>query len=118
MLLQHEEYQSSFDQAIACMVECEHCADACMGEAEMKKCARMCMDTAEGCRSLATLMVRGSYVIAPHAKACAEVCEACASECEKHDMDHCKKCAEACRTAAKAYRQIAGVKEAAHSCCQ
>lgn len=48
MLLQHEEYQSSFDKAIACMVECEHCAEACMGNPEMKKCDHMCLDTAEG----------------------------------------------------------------------
>jgi hypothetical protein len=34
MLLQHEEYQSSFDKAIACMVECEHCAEACRTAAE------------------------------------------------------------------------------------
>lgn len=48
MLLQHEEYQSSLDKAIACMVECEHCAEACMGNPEMKKCDRMYLDTAEG----------------------------------------------------------------------
>ncbi len=42
MLLQHEEYQSNFDKFMACMVECEHCAEACMGTANMKKCARMC----------------------------------------------------------------------------
>ena len=109
MLLQHEKYQSSFDKAIACMVECEHCAEACMGNSEMSKCARMCLDTAEGCRSLATLMVRGSYFIAPHAEACAEACETCANECDKHSSSHCTKCAEACRTAAEAYRQIAKV---------
>lgn len=109
MLLNHEEYQSSLDKAMACAVECEHCAQACMGKPDMVKCARMCLDTGESCRSLATLMVRGSYFIAPMANACAEICEACATECEKHDMDHCKKCIESCRTAAKAYRQIASV---------
>ncbi len=31
MLLTHEEYQSSFDVAMRCVVECEHCAEACMG---------------------------------------------------------------------------------------
>ena len=109
MLLNHERYQSSFDKAMACAVECEHCAEACMGNPDMVKCARLCLDTGETCRSLATLMVRGSYVITPLANACAEICEACASECEKYDMEHCKKCAQACRTAAEAYRKIAGV---------
>jgi len=35
MLLNHEQYQSSFDIAMACAVECEHCAEACMGQPEM-----------------------------------------------------------------------------------
>ncbi|MGG6239342.1 four-helix bundle copper-binding protein [filamentous cyanobacterium CCP3] len=107
MLLNHEKYQSSFDEAMACVVECEHCAEACMGQAEMVKCARMCLDTGDSCRTLATFMVRGSYFIAPLANACAEICEACATECEKHDMEHCQKCAQACRTAANTYRRIA-----------
>jgi hypothetical protein len=106
MLLNHEKYQSSFDKAIACAVECEHCADACTGNPDMIKCVHMCLDTGETCRSLATLMVRGSYFIAPLAKACAEICEACANECEKYDMEHCQKCAEACRTAVETYRHI------------
>ncbi|MDY7021073.1 MAG: four-helix bundle copper-binding protein [Cyanobacteriota bacterium] len=106
MLLNHEQYQSSFDKAMACAVECEHCAEACTGNPDMIKCARICLDTGETCRSLAILMVRGSYFIAPLAKACAEICDACANECEKHDMDHCKKCAEACRTAVETYHHI------------
>jgi len=109
MLLNHEKYQSSFDKAMACAVECEHCAEACTGQPEMVKCARMCLDTADSCRMLATFMVRGSYFIAPLAKACAEICETCASECDSHDMDHCQKCAQACRSAAEVYRQIASV---------
>jgi hypothetical protein len=107
MLLNHEQYQSSFDIAMACAVECEHCAEACMGQPEMMKCSRMCLDTSESCRMLATFMVRGSYFIAPLASACAEICETCAQECEKHDMDHCKKCARSCREAAEVYRKIA-----------
>ncbi|MBD2729377.1 four-helix bundle copper-binding protein [Nostoc sp. FACHB-892] len=27
---------------------------------------------------------------------CAEACDRCASECEKHDNDHCKRCAQSC----------------------
>ena len=25
---------------------------------------------------------------------CADICDACAKECEKYDMKHCKKCAQ------------------------
>ena len=106
MLLNHEQYQSSFDKAMDCAVECEHCAEACTGQPDMVKCARMCLDTAESCRTLATFMVRGSYFIAPLAKACAEICDTCAQECENHDMEHCQKCARSCREASGMYRQI------------
>ncbi|MBW4423375.1 MAG: hypothetical protein KME50_02645 [Nostoc desertorum CM1-VF14] len=27
---------------------------------------------------------------------CAEACDRCVSECEKHDNDHCKRCAASC----------------------
>ena len=31
-------------------------------------------------------------------KLCADICDACAKECERHmDMDHCQLCAQLCR---------------------
>ncbi|MHB8898378.1 MAG: four-helix bundle copper-binding protein [Thermoguttaceae bacterium] len=36
-----------------------------------------------------------------------KTCDACADECEKHDMEHCRKCAEACRRCAEECRQMA-----------
>lgn len=109
MLLTHSEYQSSFDVAIYCAVECEHCAEACMGSPDMVKCARFCLDCAEICRTSGIYMVRGSYFISHLAQACAAICEACAGECDKHKAEHCQKCAKACRQAAEAYRKIADV---------
>ncbi|MDB9527920.1 hypothetical protein PN498_18145 [Oscillatoria sp. CS-180] len=47
MLLNHEDYQSSFDQAMACAQECEkHDMEHC------QKCARSCRETAEMCRQV------------------------------------------------------------------
>ncbi|AFY79530.1 MAG: four-helix bundle copper-binding protein [Hydrococcus sp. C42_A2020_068] len=109
MLLVSKEYQSSFDTAMYCVVECEHCAKACMGDPEMLGCARTCLDCVETCRTIAIYMVRGSRFIPHLAKACAEICDACAKECEKHKDEHCQKCARACRQAAEEYRKIAGV---------
>ncbi len=63
MLLVHEKYQSSFDVAMPCVVECEHCAEACIGYSEMVQCARSCLDCAEICRTAATYMVRCSRYI-------------------------------------------------------
>ncbi len=109
MLLVHEKYQSSFDIAMKCAVECEHCAEACTGKPDMFKCARTCLDCAEICRTMATYMVRGSSFVAHLAKACAEICQACADECSSHDMDHCQKCAQACKDAIEEYKKIAAV---------
>ena len=42
-------------------------------------------------------MSRGSKFSAYLCQVFAEVCEACAAECQKHAaMAHCKNCAEAC----------------------
>ena len=109
MLLVHEKYQSSFDTATKCAVECEHCAQACMGSEKMNQCVRYCLDCAEMCRTISTYMVRGSDFVAQATKACAEICEACAKECESHDSEHCAKCAKACREAVDAYQKIASV---------
>ncbi|MBE9166326.1 four-helix bundle copper-binding protein [Pleurocapsales cyanobacterium LEGE 06147] len=109
MLLVHQEYQSSFDVAMYCAVECEHCAEACIGNPEMVECARTCLDCAEICRTAATYMVRGSRFIPHLVSACAEICQACAQECEQYNVEHCQKCAKACHEAVEAYRKIATV---------
>jgi hypothetical protein len=38
---------------------------------------------------------------------CAEVCDDCAAECEKHEHDHCQACAGACRKCADECRKMA-----------
>ena len=38
---------------------------------------------------------------------CADVCEACGAECEKHEMAHCQECAGACRRMAAAKAKAA-----------
>jgi hypothetical protein len=32
---------------------------------------------------------------------CADICNACAEECNKHNVDHCKRCASICRACAQ-----------------
>jgi hypothetical protein len=34
------------------------------------------------------------------------VCEACAEECARHDMEHCRACADACRRCADECRRM------------
>lgn len=103
----HQQYKTSIDAAIHCAYECEHCADTCMGS--MAECARLCRDCAQMCWTIAGYMSRGSQFIPQVVRACIDICEACASECEKHDNEHCQSCAKACRVAVEEYRKVVSV---------
>ncbi|WP_236059825.1 four-helix bundle copper-binding protein [Chitinophaga rhizophila] len=37
---------------------------------------------------------------------CADICEACAAECSKHDNPHCRECADTCTQCAEACRKL------------
>jgi hypothetical protein len=38
---------------------------------------------------------------------CAEICDACGTECDKHEPQHCQRCAKACRHCAEECRRMA-----------
>jgi hypothetical protein len=56
------------------------------------------------CEATGKLSVRrtgeNAQVLREMLELCARVCEACATECEKHDHEHCKLCAIMCRECA------------------
>jgi len=106
----HESHQAAIEACNDCAVECEHCASACLGEedvASMARCIRLDLDCAMFCRNAAQLMSRGSEFAVQFCELCADACDACAAECEKHPMDHCKACAKACRRCAAECRRMA-----------
>ena len=88
-----------------CVAKCNHCTTACLGEQDISmlvKCIELDIDCADICALTSGLIARGSKYSAYLLKACAEICTACATECDKHaHMEHCKLCAEACRKCAK-----------------
>lgn len=82
----------------------EWCADECIGNEEMARCARLCRDVADLTSLHARFMARDSNYDHVLAEACAGACEECAEECEHHDAEHCqvtadvlRRCAESCR---------------------
>lgn len=84
---------------------CTSCADACSAETmDMRQRIRSCLDCADVCDATARLAVRrtGQNIEALRAmlETCANVCDLCAEECERHDHDHCRLCAEMCRECA------------------
>ena len=103
--MSHEKNQALIDTLNNCATECSHCAMACLGEQDVKmlaQCIKLDLDCADICRLTASLLARGSEHGIHLLEECAEVCDACAEECEKHShMEHCKHCAEVCRHCAE-----------------
>jgi hypothetical protein len=87
---------------------CEWCADECLGDAEMEECARRCRDVADLASLHARFMARDSRYSDDLAAICADACEACAEECERHDAHHCQVCADVLRECAASCRRMAG----------
>jgi hypothetical protein len=101
----HEKNMELLTALNDCVIECNHCAAACLEEKDVKmlaKCIKLDIDCAAICQLMASLVARGSEHGNHLLKECAEVCEACAAECEKHThMEHCRRCAEACHHCAE-----------------
>ena len=97
----------------ACIEECLHCYQVCLGSA-MHHCLemggrhtepphfRLMMACAEICRTAAHFMLLGSKHHKHVSAECAEICEQCATDCERlGDMEECvaacRECAESCK---------------------
>ena len=102
--------KSLIDALLACALDCESCATACLTEDDVKmmvKCIQLDRDCAEICFLTAKLISRGSEHGLHLLKECAEVCRKCAEECERHShMEHCAICAQSCRRCAEECAQL------------
>jgi hypothetical protein len=100
----------------ACIDACARCHQICL-HMGMNHCLetggkhiepshfRLLMSCAEICQTSANLMLIGAAHSSAVCGICAEICEACAIDCEKTgDMD---ECVEACRGCAETCRQMA-----------
>jgi len=103
---------SSLIQAASdCAAACDFCASSCLREMDaesVRECIRLDVDCADLCRLVATLAARDSRFVTRLASELAEMCDACATECRKHDKSHYQQCALACHRCATACRVIAG----------
>lgn len=107
----YEDWQECITAAQYCVVECNHCAACCLQEPDVKmmaRCIALDTDCSQICNLAIALMSGGSDYVPQVLALCAQVCEDCATECGRHDMDHCQQCAEACRRCAEACRRAIG----------
>lgn len=92
------------DELYLCAEQCTNCYDACLIEKDkdkLQRCMMLDQDCAGICRLTGQLLERNSVSADKFLKLCAEICNACAVECEKHShMEHCRNCAEVCRKCA------------------
>ncbi|MBA3707114.1 MAG: four-helix bundle copper-binding protein [Bacteroidetes bacterium] len=104
--MNYEKNQTIIKLLSECVNECSYCASACLEEQDVKmlaRCIKLNIDCAEICNLAASYLSRESENIDRIINQCAEICEICAKECEKHKhMEHCKRCAEKCRACAEA----------------
>lgn len=87
-----------------CADTCDYCASSCLQEKDvtmMANCIRLDMECASICKTTALLLHLESNHVNAACQLCADICSACADECEKHEHEHCKKCAAICRECAE-----------------
>ncbi len=90
-----------------CQQACLACAIACLDETGRKECIRLCLDCADICDVCAKISARKGPMADALKALCADACEKCATECEKHKGDKaCQHCAEQCRACAKKCRAV------------
>ena len=99
--------KAGLDVVSECAQTCEACALRCMNDSSMLDCARTCLDCAVVCQALVTLLARESRFYRAFCRLCADICEACANECAKFDVDHCRVCAETRRRCTTECRRLA-----------
>jgi hypothetical protein len=101
---QREGVEVCFEAEVACVV----CADACLGEddiAELRRCIRCCLDTADVAGATARMLARrldDARLLRAQVEACARALAACAAECHLQARhEHCRACELACHQAAE-----------------
>lgn len=110
-MIQHTDtkYKECIEKCLACVDACNFCASSCLKEEHlhmMAKCIQLDMECAVICNAAAQLMSMNSGYAEAICRICADICDACAAECSKHENDHCQACAKACRECAAACRTM------------
>lgn len=97
-----------------CFEACERCANECLHERELEltRCIEVSLVCADTCAFTRHDLARGSNWAEKIALLCAEICDVCREECDKHDQEACLVCARACEECAEKCRQFVGLAEA------
>ena len=101
-----------------CIAHCDDCHRACIaalvyclgrgGDHAEASHVRLLRDCAQTCSTSADSMLRGSDAHRGTLRACAEICERCAEDCDRFENDQeMEECARICRTCAESCLRMA-----------
>jgi hypothetical protein len=94
-----------------CFKVCENCAKECLREGgiEMTRCIELNLVCGDICAYTERELARRPDSAKRIALICAEICDVCSEECNKHPLlDHCAACAKECAECAECCLQVAG----------
>lgn len=111
------EHTAQMPRGVADALECHHVCEEtisyCLqrgGKHADAAHIKLLTDCSDICRMVADFMVRGSQFHTVVCGICADVCQACATDCERFgDDEQICRCAQACRECAGTCRQTATV---------
>ncbi len=99
-----------------CIDLCQECHDTCLqtirhcltmgGDHAAPEHISLMLDCVSICHTSADFMLRQSAYHVLTCGVCAEVCDACAADCERFDDDFMRACAETCRRCAASCREM------------
>jgi Domain of Unknown Function (DUF326) len=72
----------------------------------MMMCIEYDRECADICSYTINAIERSSKFVQQMLTLCAEICDACGTECNSHDQHHCKDCAIACFECAEECRKL------------
>ena len=108
--MEYPDCRKCIDACLACAVACNNCGFECLHSPEVTqriRCIQLNHECAIICFAAANMLSSGNKWIGALYQECAEICDACAEECEQHiQVDCCKKCAETCRKCAEECRSM------------
>ncbi len=105
----YHTYKTCIEACLKCAAICNHCTTSCTMEADVKmmaRCIQLDMECSIVCYTAAQLMSLGSKRAKDICKLCVDICDACSTECKKHDKEHCQECSKACEECALECRNM------------
>jgi hypothetical protein len=102
--------ERAIEECLQCLRWCSACVDEGLtaDPSMMAESVRLCHECAPLCGVCATLLAGNSRFAHQLCGVCADICDACAAECGKHNHDETmRKCAETCIRCARTCREVA-----------